>query len=70
MRKSVWLSKVCVVLILLAVTRSARISALGGWGLVVGRANDEDRARLLVDQLIMKMSQDRISGALSRELGR
>lgn len=41
----------------------------GGWGIERGRANEGDVARLLVDQLTMKMAQNRISEAIQRPLG-
>lgn len=40
----------------------------GGWGVERGRAGAGDVARLLVDQLAVKMAHTRISGAVSRPL--
>ena len=40
----------------------------GGWGIERGRANGGDASQLLVDQLAMKMAQNRINEAITRPL--
>src|SRR6266545_3281092 len=48
---------------------SAPVNTLGyGWGVERGRANEGDVARLLVDQLAMKMALNRIQEAIRRPL--
>jgi len=70
MRKSLLRSTAFVGPILLSLILSAPINAFGGWGVEVGRANEGDSARLLVDQLAMKMAHNRIVDANRRPLAK
>ena len=62
-------SKIILALLALWCVFSIPINTLGGGrGVERGRANGGDAAQLLVDQLAMKMAQNRISAAIARPL--
>jgi hypothetical protein len=61
-------NKTLAVLLALSFCAFAPSAFGGGWGIERGRADGGDVARLLVDQLAMKMARNRITDALQRPL--